>query len=327
MPTVLVSRQIVHSLAIGAAASAAMAGDSPRSLRVHSVFDSTLNIEIEGEDILVAVTGPAGDGFAHAVATEYEGSFRKWNLEPGDRGSLSENLIVFHTRGGRTAIDLSRARVSRRSVLPAWTCTGDGSAFRACENGLEMVQAERGCDLRLSLLRSGGQAATPMAEELCRAARGLGRAALDFVSARGVRRTAARETAAVRQAATSLVGRGPGLTPAGDDFLSGFLAALRCASVQDGAGRAIRELDAELCSAIERSLSSTVAVSASLLRCAMRSYWLRPLAGIADALASGSAAGASRALADLCAFGHSSGADIATGFLYGLGLFARPEDR
>ena len=115
----------------------------------------------------------------------------------------------------------------------------------------------------------------------------------------------------------ALVGLGHGLTPSGDDFLCGFLAAAR--------GACPRLADA-LQDAAENNLDRTGVISASLVRCAIE--------GSADAAGragegpcpggrSGIAGGAGR---ELCTLGHSSGCDIATGFLFGLqSLATRPE--
>lgn len=286
-------------------------------LRVHSVFDSTLNIEVEGKDILVALTGRDGAAYAHAVATDYEGNFHRWQVSAGDRGLVSQGAIVLLSGKVRVDVDLSRGRVRAPSVLPP--CRAAGPAFRACEARLRQIQSEKAFDLQLACLQGEARPGTAMGDELCRAVETLGRTACEFL-ARPVKPQ-------IAAAVASLLGRGRGLTPAGDDFLSGFLAALRCLPepASDGAKSPVRDLYAELCGAIGRNLASTVEISASLLRCAMRSYWPQPLADIAAALGAGSEVGALRALGELCAFGHSSGADIATGFLYGLGLLARPE--
>ncbi len=304
MPTTRANETRVGALSIGAAASTALSA-AGATLRVHSVFRSTMNLEVRGSDTLVALTGPAGVSYAHAVVLDRDEDFRAWPHPVGSAGCIDGSFIRLHDRGNRRVVDLCRARRRPARVLPV--VVGLGGAGRACVTGLSGFQADRGCDLLLRGLVSGAAAApgataaaaTPMGEALRRSAAALGTAACgDGAPAE-----------AVRRAVLSLVGQGTGLTPSGDDFLCGFLAAARCAAPL---------LAATLSAAIEVSIRSTGDISASLLRGALRGHWPVPLADLADALAADHAFDARRALGDLCGLGHSSGADIATGFLYGL---------
>jgi hypothetical protein len=95
---------------------------------------------------------------------------------------------------------------------------------------------------------------------------------------------------------TDLVGRGPGLTPFGDDVLAGALVTLRAL----GSPRA----DA-LAASVLRQLHRTTVVSAALLRHAARGECIPELAAV---LAPDAAA-----LPALLAVGHSSGRGLALG--------------
>ncbi len=68
----------------------------------------------------------------------------------------------------------------------------------------------------------------------------------------------------------SLVGRGEGLTPLGDDVVCGWLAAHR------GAGTPTPEVD----DAVRRLLPRTTTLSASLLVCALAGEVADPVAGL-----------------------------------------------
>jgi hypothetical protein len=114
----------------------------------------------------------------------------------------------------------------------------------------------------------------------------------------------------------TLVGRGPGLTPAGDDVLAGFLVGLHAA----GLGPLARELGARL----DRELTSrTTAFSADLVRLAAAGHaagemirLLRALHGrVRPADLDASASG-------MLAIGHTSGADLATGVCLGIAVSA-----
>ena len=123
---------------------------------------------------------------------------------------------------------------------------------------------------------------------------------------------------AISRRVSALLGAGRGLTPCGDDFLCGFLAAARAALPAGALQRlALQRIDDTMCSSIRENIAATGDISATLLLLAVRGFWPGPLAALAQGLAVGDRSGALVALDELCAFGHSSGADIATGFLTG----------
>ncbi len=315
MPTTPASDVVLRALSIGAAASEALSR-AGAALRVHSVFRSTMNLVVEGTDTLVALTGAAGLPYAHAVVLAEDEDFRSWPHPAGSTGLLDGAFLRLRWRGNSRAVDLGRARRQPSRLLPS--VRRRGSAWRACARTLSRFQADHGCDLLLSGLSGSAGAATVMGEALHRSARALGAA----ISADGA------PPAAVRHAVSSLAGKGTGLTPSGDDFLCGFMAAARCAGGRtnatgyrgggNAAGGGGPALASTLGEAVQESIRSTSDISASMLRCALRGQWPTPLADLADALAEERQFEALRALGDLCGLGHSSGADIATGFLYGL---------
>ena len=100
-----------------------------------------------------------------------------------------------------------------------------------------------------------------------------------------------------------LVGLGPGLTPSGDDFLVGALAALDAI----GAGEAHGALAAAVASAAP---GATSALSACLLRAAAAAHVGENLYGAVAALLTGDVDAAVAALAHI---GHSSGWDMMAG--------------
>ena len=106
-------------------------------------------------------------------------------------------------------------------------------------------------------------------------------------------------------AVAELVGRGPGLTPTGDDVLAGALATLRALGAAGAAD--------QLACAVERRLTRTTALSAALLRHAGAGDVVPAAAGVITAL--GAPGDLSSALGPLLAVGGSSGGDLATGIL------------
>jgi hypothetical protein len=108
---------------------------------------------------------------------------------------------------------------------------------------------------------------------------------------------------ALRAAAAVLGGLGPGLTPAGDDMLSGILFAVRSMNGPS--------VEPALLS-IARSVRTTDLAAATLEAAAAGSH-IEPVHDLVTAAASGDGAAAARAAAALDRFGSSSGADIAYG--------------
>lgn len=103
--------------------------------------------------------------------------------------------------------------------------------------------------------------------------------------------------------ATLLAGRGPGLTPAGDDALAGVLLVVRAARGQDVEPRLAGIAAAARTSPIARAF----------LRWAARGQSFRPAHELLTAAARGDARGAARWARLLAAVGGSSGADLALG--------------
>jgi hypothetical protein len=106
--------------------------------------------------------------------------------------------------------------------------------------------------------------------------------------------------------ALALLGRGPGLTPAGDDVVAGALAALALLGAPDPAA-----VGAVLGAAAE----ATTLLSAALLRCAARGQVLPQAAELLHALCGGSPTAS--ALDALLAVGATSGAALALGICAG----------
>jgi hypothetical protein len=292
--------RLVHAVSLGPAAGPALADGG--ALRVDGVFPSTVNLEVVGAGAFVSLTGPAGEVFPHAVALAEAQDFPGWRLVVGAPVTVRGGLVALPAVDGELRISLAGAR--RPAPRPLPPIASPGRARDACERRLAELQAGAGAALRVDALR--GAAPPPASSADAGLAVALARAAGAL--------TAARE-AAVPEAVAALVGLGPGLTPAGDDFLAGQLAAARAAG---RGGRA-----AALGEAIARSLRRTTALSAFLLRCALRDLWPGPLLDLAASLAVDDEPAALAAVEALGALGHSSGLDLSTGFVVGLGDGAR----
>lgn len=120
-------------------------------------------------------------------------------------------------------------------------------------------------------------------------------------------------------ACARVVGRGRGLTPAGDDAAAGALL------VHALTGRTSPEVLADIARA-----APTHEISRAFLGWAARGQAIEPVHQLVDAAAVGDDAGVRSALRRLAAVGHTSGMDIAAGVtaaLAGLVSVRRPETR
>ena len=186
------------------------------------------------------------------------------------------------------------------------------------------VTIARWWDARVPYIRPDAGAVARLAH---RAASGngldaAGVLALDALDTASPRALDAEHTAAGADewaaAATSLIGRGPGLTPAGDDVLAGVLVGLHAV----GRGALARRLGAR----IDGDLASgTTAFSAELVRLAAAGYAAGEVLRVVRALHEPSAAtDLDRAVGGLLSVGHTSGADLATGLALALASTRQP---
>jgi hypothetical protein len=107
--------------------------------------------------------------------------------------------------------------------------------------------------------------------------------------------------------ASRLGGRGPGLTPAGDDVLAGIVLALH----------ALGTAEARLQRAVEAVRTTDLA--RAYLRWCARGQCIAPAHDVLRAVADADAVGLTRAARQLSALGASSGADLLLGLQVGLG--------
>jgi hypothetical protein len=285
---------------------------------------SSVNLEVAGSGKQVALRGPSGSLYPHAVALEHRLDFRTWQLTAGSPARLADGSIRMRGRQFALAVDLHGAQRRPLRSLPAIGRVT--SLCRGCATRVAAVQAAAAHDLRLDALLGLGRAMTKPGQSLQNAALALGSSARTLACppnrAAGTlfRPGLAARRTPLWQSVSALIGLGNGLTPSGDDFLCGFVAAVRtrCLAAAQGSG-----LLEALRAAVEGNLGATGDISASLLRWAILDHWPEPLLDLADAIAVDRHAQALRAVDDLCGLGHASGADMATGFLFG--LHALPE--
>jgi hypothetical protein len=133
------------------------------------------------------------------------------------------------------------------------------------------------------------------------------------------RACAADDPVAASHAATALVGLGPGLTPAGDDLVGAAFFARAIAGL--ATDPAWPEAAAHVCA---QARTTTHPISATLLADLCAGAGHAPLHDLAAASAAGDDPALLDAAARLVRIGHSSGWDMLTGFVAGLGTLPHP---
>lgn len=112
-----------------------------------------------------------------------------------------------------------------------------------------------------------------------------------------------------------LLGLGPGLTPAADDFLVGFLAAHKLFSSPFGLRLADDGVKTRL---EERARIKTVPISSEFLKCALGGIFSEILYLAFEDLRFRAENGGTKQIEYFLKWGHSSGADTLTGVVFGL---------
>lgn len=209
-------------------------------------------------------------------------------VAPGDRVTREGSLLCI---GPFTAIDVSGAALLDEP-LPALGADEASALAAALDRSLRdrPARGDLGDLVRGELGDAWTQAARPL---------------VDFLVA-GLE---ADSGPMVTAATAKLVGLGPGLTPAGDDFLAGMLAALQAAAPSGCPCVAL------LGDAIARQAEQTTMISRHFLRWAVQRRYGESVRRVF--------AGSAGAIEGLLAAGATSGADTAAGIWAGLGLVQR----
>jgi len=120
----------------------------------------------------------------------------------------------------------------------------------------------------------------------------------------------------IRTAARRLAGLGPGLTPAGDDWLAGWLVGLRVASAVDMVGTSDRLPIETVCKAVLQGASNqTTELSLAFLAAAADGALSRSWHLLIDALSSADTVPVRHAAGQVLSVGATSGSDMMAGFL------------
>lgn len=327
---------------VGGLALAGLARD-PRPGRVDSVYCTVVNV-IQDDGALVCLHPESVPLHPYSLviggAAWWAGrapTFR--GIRPGDRALLSTERVDFDE--SRLSVLLHGAEVWDSRLEPF----GPGAAGRA----LKMLDAV----WEVVLGEDDGQAASPFLGAMAqarthvratvgwgggigalvraKAERLMGEVAGEIVDARCSDRasgsTTARQAGSPAERKSELAGRlrplfgefvglGPGLTPSGDDFLLGLVAAARAFGPDCG-----DETGAEVAGEVADA-AATVRQSHYMLKAASRGHFPEPVlemvAELGQAALGGRRSGLSEATRNLLALGSTSGQDMLAGILFWL---------
>jgi hypothetical protein len=263
----------------------------PRPGRVLAVFDHACDLMIAGERVVALVTPQVGAGPLNVVVRGSPGLFR--DIAPGMPATLTDREILV----GGLVVSLKKAAV--------WEPRPDWAALRACRPVilnhlpdphapcLERVPAES----LIALLQTPPSETFPRGSTLAAAQQALDalRAGWDGNPVR------------LCEGAEQMAGLGNGLTPSGDDFLTGVMLWAWLA----------HPVPADLCRAVTAAAAGhTTTLSAAFLRAAARGECSIAWHALLEAASQGTNAQVTQAIKNVLAHGATSGADALAGFMW-----------
>lgn len=262
--------------------------------RVHSVFDRAINIADEACGLFTLACRGLDDAPATLVVDV--ASWEDVGLAAGDEVAAQDGMLRL---GPQLEVRLAGCAPWARQ-LPMFPAHREGLAARLQDARSLLERHAQG----------GGMVAHGHGSEFESAVT----AALALRSSKLLAALACTDFASARAHARSMIGLGPGLTPAGDDFLLGLFAVLNiprspCEGwLAGGAGLAAEAGDA------------TNPISHAALAHAAQGRVRESIVDFIEGLLRGRGDGLAVALRRVLAIGATSGADIACGVLAGLEL-------
>jgi Protein of unknown function (DUF2877) len=253
----------------------------PAVFKVHSVFARACNLH-SGDLLVTVVAPPLGGGPSTLVLqAPAAADLRRW-FDVGE--DLHSNAARLTSR--RVTVQLECARrwhpPARRALLP-----GEQIAAH-----VELAEARLG--------QRRAQASSVLERQGLPLVRALARATLEL------------DADAAVHLIERLIGWGEGLTPAGDDFLVGWIAGLDRLALVDNRARFRKALDPAFASLASR----TTPIAAHFLRLAVHGHYVEVLERALDALlCEPDLEAMNDALENALEVGATSGADMLSGVL------------
>jgi len=288
---------ILPALSIGSRVAADAAG------HVRSVYRQACNVELDSGALLTLLSAALGN-LPHGIrcALPEPKDLRVW-LRPGQ--AVARDGSRLRTPRGRVTIELSHA-APWRCELPA--C--DVYARPAVQAMLATLAVLRERALRggfAPLVLNEADPGSPLEQA-------MRKRLLDSLPMLN-RAGASLDAALAAKALEQLAGLGPGLTPSGDDFIVGYLAALHSRCQLEPALRTfLRGLTAPLA----RLAAASNLLSRQFILNAVEGEFAEGLTQLVAAIATHDRQLAREAAEQVASVGHSSGCDSLLGLLFGL---------
>ena len=279
--------------------------------RVHSVFQRSINLQPEGESVLLTLTASSQVDLPQGIRLgTYNGSHFD-NLKIGEGVYCREGILSFQKSSLR--VNLGKAHRWRCNLAALKTNLTDPAVALAW-NHVWAELTKRQISARSEIV----------AQEFFRSNEGV-RVIVADKAGQAVRRlvqaTRCYDLAAI-PAAQELIGLGTGLTPSGDDLLIGYLTGLWC-TVRKKIDR--RRFLTKLGQAIVDLSQGTNDISRTYLFHAAQGQVASHLVTLAQAISQGEDPKRLLDIAEAAIqVGHTSGMDTVTGLLLGLIAWSHP---
>lgn len=260
---------------------------------VHSVFSRSLNLLMDGS--LFTLQNPGGPLVPMGAITERACNFSHLGFCPGQPALLEKQRWLI----GDSVFAFSSSRLVDLTLSPAShdldeekTCAAIDEITRFCR--VRETQAP------LASLLYPSSFADPVLTY-------IGGALQELVHSSG-------DIPRFCRTITAITGSGPGLTPSGDDILTGILFAL----VREGDSPGIGELLHGTIEAVQGSMHKTTLIAAEFLHHATEARFATHFLALAGALKNERNTPLTAQLLPFANFGHSSGIDSLVGIVFGL---------
>jgi hypothetical protein len=269
---------------------------SPRALnwlaqteraRIHNLFENSINLFNDGQDVLSIVVPGVGNGPFNVVI---DAARIPSQIEISDQITIGEIKLII----GEVVIDL--AQVNTWDPVPDWKAVGD----------YDLADLVQKIEYRLSRL----DALDGMAAVFYGSAQGLSKfhSKLKSGSTRMLDGLQDSDVESIMVGADTLGGLGPGLTPSGDDFLIGAMHAL-WATREGGTAKKTSEL------IWAGAAGKTTAFSRAWLAAAVAGEAVESWHDLIRAVCTNRGEETDQAIESILSIGETSGADALTGFV------------
>lgn len=301
--------QIVSAIFIGPAARNLLKRDT--TSEVHSVFERTFNIMIDGRLVGIARNDVARSPINVITDIRPSESMSSFGIHKGTQVRRRNNQVLV---GDVLEISLEGTKLWRPRTR--------------AEGHIDLELVERNLDLakQLAAGKSGREGLGQLFPHVDEIASGIAphvsdsnqvieAALLHLVTL--VKSVRAGDTRGVEKSAQKLVGLGPGLSPSADDTLAGFMAA--CWWIANSLGRELDRVRA-MNGAIVGQMEKTTLMSQQLLEHAAIGETNEAVGKFLESILVGTAADVKAGLEKVSRIGETSGIDTAVGVLLGLNL-------